>query len=158
MARRSESSMKKRYWACMALTVILVGGIAVSQGAMCRVLQGYAQPPRPPFDWDITPEELEALRALIPVFFTVKAVVDTLNSVLILGIVMIHLNLYRRTGTKFSLGLVIFSTALLLYTISANPLLHTLFGFSRIGIGPMLIIPDLLTLIASAILLYLSRQ
>jgi hypothetical protein len=63
-----------------------------------------------------------------------------------------------QTGTKFRLGLVLFSTALLLYTLAANPFLHNLIGFRRIGFCPLFIIPDLLTLIASAILFYLSRQ
>jgi len=35
---------------------------------------------------------------------------------------------------------------------------HALVGFRRIGLGPLLIIPDALTLFASAVLIYLSRQ
>lgn len=101
---------------------------------------------------------MERLRALLPLYFTVKTIIITLNSILILGIVVIHIGIYRKTGTKFSIGLVLFSTALLTYTIAANPLLHRLLGFRRIGLGPLLMIPDLFTCIASAILLYLSRQ
>ena len=100
---------------------------------------------------------------ILPYYFTAKAVIDTVNTVLILGIVVIHIGIYRRTGTKFSLGLVLFSTALLLYTIAANPFLYRVLGarmqiFNKLGFGPLFIVPDLLTLIASIILIYLSRQ
>jgi hypothetical protein len=36
--------------------------------------------------------------------------------------------------------------------------LHRLVGFRRIGLGPMLMLPDLFMVVAAAILLYLSRQ
>ena len=147
--------MRKRYRTFILLLSVLVLGMAISQ---CALSLGQPERPRRPFDWDISPEELERLRALLPFYFTAKAVIDTINSVLILGIVAIHINIYRRTGTQFSLGLVLFSTALLLYTVVANPLVHRLLGFRRIGFGPLFIIPDLLTLIASAVLIYLSRQ
>jgi hypothetical protein len=130
--------------------------MVISQSVLC--LGQPERPRRPPFGWDISPEELERLRNLLPYYLTAKAVIDTINTVLILSLVVIHINIYRRTGTKFSLGLVLFSTALLLYTIVANPLIHRVLGFRRIGFGPIFIIPDLLTLLASAILIYLSRQ
>jgi hypothetical protein len=147
--------MRKRYRTFILLLSVLVLGMAISQCVPCL---GQPERPRRPFGWDISPEELERLRALLPYYLTAKAIIDTINSVLILGIVAIHINIYRRTGTKFSLGLVLFSTAFLLYTVVANPLVHRLLGFRRIGFGPLFIIPDLLTLIASAVLIYLSRQ
>lgn len=147
--------MRKRYRTGILLLSVLVLGMIISQCVPCL---GQPERPRRPFDWDVSPEELERLRALLPYYLTAKAVIDTLNTVLILGIVVIHIGIYRRTGTKFSVGLVLFSTALLLYTIVANPFLHSVLGFRRIGFGPLFIVPDLLTLIASAILIYLSRQ
>jgi hypothetical protein len=147
--------MRKRSRTFILLLSALMLGMAISQCVPCL---GQPERPRRPFGWDISPEELERLRALLPYYFTAKAIIDTINSVLILGIVAIHINIYRRTGTKFSLGLVLFSTAFLLYAVVANPLVHRLLGFRRIGFGPLFIIPDLLTLIASAVLIYLSRQ
>ncbi|KON30060.1 hypothetical protein AC482_04905 [miscellaneous Crenarchaeota group-15 archaeon DG-45] len=148
--------MRKRLRLSLILLSILVMSMIISQNITCL---GQPDRSRPrPFDWDIDPEEVERLRVLIPRLLTVKAIINTLSSMLILGIVIIHINILRRTGTKFSLGLVIFSTALLLYTLAANPLIHRLVGFSRIGFGPMLLIPDVFALIASAVLLYLSRK
>lgn len=148
--------MRKRHRIGLTLLAILVMGMTISQLVTC--VSQPERPPRPPFDWNISPEEMERLRAILPLYFNVKAAINTLNSILILSLVVIHIDIYRRTGTKFSLGLVVFSTALLLYTIMANPLVHGVLGFRRIGFGPLLIVPDLLTLFASAVLIYLSRQ
>jgi hypothetical protein len=144
--------MRNRYQVSLAL--ILVLSVAMTQIYPC--LGQPEGPRRPPFDFP--PEDWERLRELLPLYFTVKAVIATITSIMLLAIVIMQINIYRNTGARFSLGLVLFSTALLMYTISANPFLHTLVGFRRIGFGPLLIIPDLLTLIASAVLIYLSRQ
>jgi hypothetical protein len=150
----SERAMRSRYRVALALLLALIA--AVTQISPCL---GQPDRPRPPpWGWDFTPEDWERLRVLVPLYLTVKAIVSTITSVLLLVIVAMQIDIYRRTGAKFSLGLVLFSTSLLLYTIFANPFLHSLLGFTRIGFGPMLIIPDVLTLIASAILIYLSRQ
>ena len=148
--------MRKDYRSGTVLLSIFVMCIVISENVLC--LGQPERPRRPPFGWDISPEELEQLRNLLPYYLTAKAIIDTINTVLILSLVVIHVNIYRRTGTRFSLGLVLFSTALLLYTILANPLIYGVLGFRRIGFGPIFIIPDLLTLLASSILIYLSRQ
>ena len=148
--------MRNKHRIGLTLLAILVMGMTISQLVTC--VGQPERPPRPWFDWDISPEEMERLRVLIPIYFTAKAIINSISSILILSLVVIHIGIYRRTGAKFSLGLVVFSTALLLYTIMANPLVHGVLGFRRIGFGPLLIVPDLLTLFASAVLIYLSRQ
>ena len=148
--------MRKEYRIDIVILSVFVVYMVISQNVLC--LGQPERPRRPPFGWDISPEELEQLRNLLPYYLTAKAVIDTINTVLILSLVIIHINIYRRTGTRFSLGLVLFSTAILLYTILANPIIYGVLGFRRIGFGPIFIIPDLLTLFASVILIYLSRQ
>ena len=147
--------MRKRYRIHVFLSILLAVVLIVSLVIPCL---GQTEKPLRPFDWDLTPEELENLRESMSYYFMVKSVIASLNTILILGLVVIHLKIYRKTGTKFSLGLVLFSIALLLYTLAANPFLHNLIGFRRIGFGPLFIIPDLFTLLASAILIHLSRQ
>lgn len=146
--------MRRRYRIALALLLALAA-------ALTQIYPCLGQPDRPrppPWGWDFTPEDWERLRVLVPLYLTVKSVISTVSSVLLLVIFVMQIDIYRRTGARFSLGLVLFSASLLLYTIFANPFLHNLVGFRRIGFGPMLIIPDVLTLIASAILIYLSRQ
>lgn len=151
--------MKKKSWTGLVLLSVFVTHMIIFQDASCLAQPTPPRPPlRPPFDWDFDYDQMERLRALLPFYFTVKTIIVTMNSVLISFLVLIHLGIYRKTGTKFSLGLMLFSIALLMYTIAANPLFHRLLGFRRIGLGPILMIPDLFTCLASAILLYLSRQ
>ena len=144
--------MKDRKIPGVTLLLTLVMGMLVVQTALCNVMQ---PPPRPPFEWEF---DLENLRIWLPYYLITKTIIATLNSVLLLCLFIIYLNIYRRTSTKFSMGLVIFSLALLLYTLSSNPLIYLVVGFRVFGFGPLLMIPDLFTTIASAILLYLSRQ
>lgn len=148
--------MRKRRRFNLILLSILVISMVIFPNTMCLGQLDRRKPPW--FDWDFNPEEFERLRVLIPRLLTMKMIVNTISSIVILGIMIIHINILRITGTKFSLGLLMFSTALLLYTLAANPLIHRLAGFRRIGFGPMFFIPDVFTLIASIVLLYLSRK
>ena len=87
-----------------------------------------------------------------------KTILSSVNSTLLIIVLVIYTGIYRKTGSDFSMGLVLFSLALFLYSITSNPLIHTLAGFRLSGLGPFTMLPDLFTCIASAILLYLSRQ
>ena len=109
-------------------------------------------------DWDFDMHELERLREELPGALTIKMIFTSLTSILLIGLIVVHVRVYRETGTRFSLGLVIFSIALILYTLASNPMLHRLVGFRRLGLGPLLMLPDLFMVVAAAILLYLSRQ
>jgi len=87
-----------------------------------------------------------------------KTILSSVNSTLLIIVLAIYTGIYRKTGSDFSMGLVIFSIALFLYSITSNPLIHRLAGFKLTGLGPFTMLPDLFTCIASAILLTLSRQ
>ena len=144
--------MKDKSWTGLALLTLLIS-------SMILVRMAAGQPSgRPPRFWDIDPENWERLREQLPLYFTVKTIFSTISSILLVVLIMVHVGIYRKMGTKFSLGLVIFSVALLLYTISSNPFVHQMLGFRRIGFGPLMMLPEVFTCIASAILLYLSRQ
>jgi len=87
--------MRKRHRIGLTLLTILVMGMTIPRLVTC--VGQPERPPRPPFDWDISPEEMERLRAILPLYFNIKAVINTLNSILILGLVVIHIGIYRRT-------------------------------------------------------------
>jgi uncharacterized membrane protein YgdD (TMEM256/DUF423 family) len=107
---------------------------------------------------ELTDEEWERLKKGLPTALDFKMVTATLTTILLFGIIMTHIRVYRETGTQFSLGLVIFSFALILYTLASNPILHKLIGYKKIGLAPLLMLPDLFMVVAAAIFLYLSRQ
>ncbi|MEM2321106.1 MAG: hypothetical protein QXS79_04405 [Candidatus Bathyarchaeia archaeon] len=94
----------------------------------------------------------------LEIFYTVRSVISTVNIVLVLFLLLIYLDIYRKTGAQFTLGLIIFSLVLLLYTLSSNPFIHMFFGFRAFGLGPFAILPDTFALVALIVLLYLSLK
>ena len=94
----------------------------------------------------------------LEIYYTTKAVLSSVNAILLFGLLITYLQIYEEIKSEFSLGLIIFSLALLLYAVTSNPLLYGSFGYSGYGLGPFAMLPDLFTLIASAILLYISMK
>ena len=91
------------------------------------------------------------------IYYTIKAMLATVNAFLLIILSSIYWRVYRDTGLEFSLGLVIFSFALLLYSLVSNPLLVSVMGYRGSGLGPFAMLPDLFTCIASITLLIISR-
>ena len=50
---------------------------------------------------------------LVPCIITIKAILVSVNSILLTIVLAIYLGIYRKTGSDFSVGLIVFSTALL---------------------------------------------
>ena len=93
----------------------------------------------------------------LSIYYTAKAVLSSMNAFLLIVLSSIYWKVYRDTGLEFSLGLVIFSVALLMYSLVSNPLLVSVAGYRASGLGPFAMLPDLFTCIASFTLLYISR-
>ena len=113
--------------------------------------------PRPRVQ-DLSPEELEELEARIQTYVMGKTVVSVINSLLMAYIMWFYYIMYRENGSKFSLGLIALSAALLVYSIASNPWL--LFTFSQKGYryaGLFNFIPDLFATAAAVIMIYLTR-
>ena len=91
------------------------------------------------------------------IYYQVKAVLASVNAFLLIILLSIYWKVYNETGLEFSLGLVVFSFALLLYALASNPLLVSVAGFRASGLGPFAMLPDLFTSIASFTLIYISR-
>ena len=94
----------------------------------------------------------------IELFYTVKTVFSTVNATLILILLVIYIDIYSRTRSEFTIGLIIFSVVLLLNALVSNPLLQFVFGFRAFGLGPFAMLPDLFTFFALAVLLYLTLK
>jgi len=92
----------------------------------------------------------------IELFYTVKTVVSTINVALVIILLFTYIEIYRKTKSDFTVGLIIFSMILLLYTVASNPIMHWAFGFHALGLGPFAMLPDLFACIALSVLLYLS--
>jgi len=104
------------------------------------------QPPeRPPYiPWDIE------------FFYIAKTVISTINAIILIFLIFVYIDIYRKTRSEFTVGLVIFSATLLLYALTSNPIVIRAFGFRLFGLGPFALLPDFFTLAALIVLLYLS--
>ncbi len=94
----------------------------------------------------------------IELFYTIKTVVTTVNATLAILLAVIYLDIYLKTRSDFTVGLVVFSMVIFLYAITSNPLLQLIFGFRAIGLGPFAMLPDIFACVALLVLLYLSLK
>jgi len=92
----------------------------------------------------------------IELYYTVRAVLTTVNAGLLIFLFSTYLGMYRKIKSDFTIGLMLFSVVLLLYALSSNPLVQWGFGFRAFGLGPFAMLPDLFTCVALAVLLYLT--
>jgi len=94
----------------------------------------------------------------IELFYTVKIAISSVNTALLVILLVMYVDIYRKTKSEFTIGLLIFSMVLLFYALSSNPLVHSTFGFRAFGLGPFAMLPDLFTFIALIVLLYLTLK
>jgi hypothetical protein len=92
----------------------------------------------------------------IEFFYTAQTVVSAINVTLSIFLLLTYIGIYRKTQSEFTIGLIIFSLVFFLNALVSNPLLIRAFGYLPLGLGPFALLPDLFTLGALAVLLYLS--
>jgi hypothetical protein len=91
-------------------------------------------------------------------FYVAQTVVSTVNIALLIFLLITYIDIYRRTRSQFTIGLILFSLVFLLRTLTANSLFMWVFGFRAFGLGPFALLPDLFELVALSVLLYLSAK
>jgi hypothetical protein len=109
----------------------------------------------PPHPFAPHPPEY-GIRGDIELFYTVETVVSTINATLSILLLLIYISIYQKTRSEFTVGLIIFSAVLLLHALVSIPLVYRAFGFYSFGLGPFAMLPDLFSLGALIVLLYLS--
>lgn len=87
----------------------------------------------------------------------IKLFVTTLTGIVLLALLWNYATVYRDMPNRFTLSLLLFTVALLLYAVSSNPLLPLLLGFSHgATLGPFVFLPDIFASVAAIVLLYQS--
>lgn len=87
----------------------------------------------------------------------IKLFVSTFNVVVLFALLWNYVVIYRDMPNPFTLSLTVFCVALLLYAVSANPLVPLLLGFQHgATLGPFTFLPDVFASVAAVILLYQS--
>jgi hypothetical protein len=113
--------------------------------------------PRNPFGPRLRPLP-ENVQWDIELFYTVETVVSTINMTLSIILLLLYVNIYAKTRSEFTIGLMIFSAILLVHAFLSIPLVHQAFGFYEFGLGPFAMLPDLFTFAALIVLLYLTAK
>jgi hypothetical protein len=96
-----------------------------------------------------TPQDLEF-------YYTAQTVLSTVNVILAIFLLLTYVEIYRKTKSEFTIGLIIFSTAFLLNALVSNPFVIAFFRYYPVGLGPFALLPQIFTSGALLVLLYLS--
>lgn len=103
-------------------------------------------PPRPP-------------RPPLADLLVVKTFFSTFTTVLLIMLLLTYARIYRGLPNRFTLGLLGFIVSLMLYALTANPLIALLFGFHQLVTpGPFTFLPDLFASVSVIILLQQSYK
>ena len=89
-------------------------------------------------------------------FYAAFTIISTINITVLVILTLIYINIFLKTRSNFTIGLVIFALAFLVKDFTSNPLVMSLFGFRAYGLGPFELLPGLFEFFALFVLLYLS--
>jgi hypothetical protein len=131
----------------MLVTLVVVALLATFWATTQVPMDSYWEKRMPPSSNIIGDKEL---------FYTVQTVVSSVNVALLIILLIIYIDIFRKTKSEFTIGLLIFSMVLLLYALFSNPIIHWLFGFRSYGLGPFAMLPHIFTFVALTVLLYLT--
>jgi len=97
----------------------------------------------------------------IPAIFVfivrVQVFVTTFNFVLLVALLWTYVSLYRELPNRYTRSLILLCIALVLYALTANPVVHLLFGFPPLGGSPFIVIPHAFVGVAIVVLFYQSQ-
>ena len=89
-------------------------------------------------------------------FYGAYTIISTLNIALLVLLISIYTDIYRKTRSQFTVGLLIFGSAFLVKDLTSSPLIISLLGYRAYGLGPFEFLPGLFEFVALTVLLYLS--
>jgi len=89
-------------------------------------------------------------------FYAAYTVLSTINIALLVVVTLIYIDVYIKTRSQFTIGLVIFALVFLVKDVTSSPLVISYFRFRPYGLGPFEFLPGLFEFFALTILLYLS--
>ncbi len=111
---------------------------------------------RPHFPFPTRGVPLNSLPGDLEFFYAGYTILSSINIALLIVLTLIYVDVYRKTHSYFSLGLVIFALAFLMKDLTSNPFIISFFRFRAYGLGPFEFLPGLFEFFALSVLLYLS--
>jgi hypothetical protein len=97
-------------------------------------------------------------QAYVQSAIVIKVFFSTINAVLLTGLAVNYAKIYKNMPTNTSKIFLIFSSSLMFYAISSNPIVHLMFGYKFIPLGPFTYVPDLFVTAGTAAILYESYK
>ena len=91
-------------------------------------------------------------------FYAANSILSAVNIALLVVLTLIYMQIYLKTRSQFTIGLVIFALVFLVKEITSSPLIISLFRFRAYGLGPFEFLPGLFEFFALLVLLYLSAR
>lgn len=145
-----EKQMNKNVliWVVVLVTLVAVALLA----GLWAALTWY----NPQSPWMPLPRPRDIVAGDLEFFYIAKTVFSTLNIALLSFLVLTYADIYRKTRSPFTIGLLMFSIVFLMKEFTSNPMVIRASGFSPFGLGPFALLPDLLEFVALTVLLYLS--
>ena len=140
IAEPGQQKTKRPAW--IVVPLVLIVGIVLGVALSYLIPLPFGFGPFPPFQF----------RNLIIVHMVLSTVIIALQ----VALVIVYLRVYAETGARFSLGILVVMSALLLQSLFQYPLLLGFVGRYAIEFGPYLSTADLFTIAAYTIFLYLS--
>jgi len=89
-------------------------------------------------------------------FYVANAIISSINIALLIILIFIYADIYSKTRSPFTIGLLIFALVFLVKDLTSSPFVAAIYGFRAYGLGPFAFLPSLFELVALSILLYLS--
>jgi len=89
-------------------------------------------------------------------FYVANTIISTINIALLAILAIIYVNIYIKTRSQFTIGLIIFALVFLVQNVTLSPFISAPFGFRAYGLGPFAFLPSMFEFVALTVLLYLS--
>lgn len=102
-----------------------------------------------------------AVQRLVQAFgdiYTLGTSIICMNIFLLLGLLGIYLDTFRKTKSSFIFGLLLFIGVLFIQSILSLPILQAALGYTAMNVSLLGILPNMFETIALVILLYLSME
>jgi hypothetical protein len=143
--------MSKRLKYGLIVSILVL--VAVFAAFWVFVIQ---QPQIPGFGQRRAPPPGDFIAGDLEYFYAAHTVISSIDIALLVILIFIYSDIYLKTRSQFTIGLIIFASVFLIKDVTASPLIIGLYGFRAYGLGPFEFLPGLFELVALSILLYLS--
>jgi hypothetical protein len=146
-----EKQMNKRLR--FGLVVAILVAVAILAAFWAIVIR---QPQFLPFQERRVPPPGGFIPGDFEYFYVAFTIISTINIALLIILLLTYINIYSKTRSQFTIGLIIFASAFLMKDLASSPLVAGLFSFRAYGLGPFAFLPGIFEFAALIVLLYLS--